>query len=65
MLPDWTTYPMSHEYVAVEPYVVVGTFTVPFAGAERLPQSTGAQDGSEPLHVPSAWQVREPLPTSS
>jgi len=54
--------PTQHEYVAVEPYVVVGVFTEPFVGLESGPQSVGGQVGAVPLHVPSAWQVRVAVP---
>lgn len=51
------------EYLAVEPYVVVGALTDPFAGAAGAgPQSTRVQLGAAPLQVPPAWQVIVVLP---
>jgi hypothetical protein len=46
----------------VAPYVVVGSFTLPFAGLASDPQSLMVQVGAAPLQVPSAWQVRVAAP---
>jgi hypothetical protein len=51
-------YPASQEYVAVEPTTSFAATTVPFIGSGRAGQSAGTHDGSEPLQVPSARQVR-------
>ena len=54
VFPD-ALYPVLQEYVAVEPYVVVGALTDPFAGAAgAAPQLTRVQLGAAPLQVPLA-----------
>jgi hypothetical protein len=51
-------YDAAHEYIAVDPYVVVGAFTEPLTGAESAPQLAMTQLGAEPLQVPVSWHVR-------
>ena len=53
---------MSQEYVATDPYVVVGALTEPGVGLESGPQSARTQVGVVPLHAPLAWQVRVAVP---
>jgi hypothetical protein len=51
-----STYPDDevHEYVAVDPYVSIGSDTEPFVGPARLGQVTIAHVGAAPLQAPVA-----------
>jgi uncharacterized protein YciI len=60
-VPD-RLYPTTHEYLAVDPYVVKGALTEPWAGLESGPQSARTQVGVVPLQVPLYWQVRVAVP---